>query len=69
MFYLEGELLKRVEACVRDAHDKLMESIKLRALEDKWRPVNFVNRNSVIRFTDDMKDVGIASVDAYLYGD
>ena len=68
MFYLEGELRSRVEACLRDAREKLMESVKLRASEDKWRPVNFVNRNGVSRFSDDMKDLGIISVEAWIYG-
>lgn len=68
MFYLEGELRSRVEACLRDAREKLMESVKLRALEDKWKPVNFVNENGVARLIDDMRDLGISLIDAWIYG-
>lgn len=67
-FYLESELRAPVERCLRDAREKLMESIKLRALEDKWRPVNLVNKNGIARFADDMNEVGIASIHSWVYG-
>jgi len=67
-FYLENELRGQVERCLRDAREKLMESIKLRALEDKWRPVNLVNKNGIARFADDMSEIGIASIHSLVYG-
>nr|CAG4636815.1 EOG090X021B [Ceriodaphnia reticulata]SVE72797.1 EOG090X021B [Ceriodaphnia reticulata] len=66
-FYLESELRAPVERCLRDAREKLMESIKLRALEDKWRPVNLVNKNGIARFADDMNEIGIASIHSWVY--
>nr|SVE74045.1 EOG090X021B [Daphnia barbata] len=66
-FYLENELRGQVERCLRDAREKLMESIKLRALEDKWRPVNLVNKSGIARFADDMSEIGIASIQSWVY--
>ena len=57
-----------MERCLRDAREKLMESIKLRALEDKWRPMNHVNKNGIARFAEDMNEVGIASIHSWVYG-
>ena len=68
-FYLESELRVPVERCLRDAREKLMESVKLRALEDKWRPVNFNSKAGLARFSDDMNEMGIASVHAWVYDD
>nr|CAG4641498.1 EOG090X021B [Eurycercus lamellatus] len=66
-FYLEGELRMPVERCLRDAREKLMESVKLRALEDKWRPVNFNSKTGLARFADDMNEIGVASIHAWVY--
>nr|SVE76248.1 EOG090X021B [Daphnia longispina] len=66
-FYLENELRGQVERCLRDAREKLMESIKLRAFEDKWRPVNLVNKSGIARFADDMSEIGIASIHSWVY--
>jgi hypothetical protein len=67
-FYLESELRGQVERCLRDAREKLLESIKLRALEDKWRPVNLVNKSGIARFADDLSEIGIASIHSLVYG-
>jgi len=67
-FYLESELRMPVERCLREAREKLMESIKLRAVEDKWRSVNMGNKIGLMRFSDDMKDIGIASIHHLVYG-
>lgn len=67
-YYLEAELQSSVERWLRDGREKLIESVKLRALEDKWRPINLVNKAGVQRFTDDMNEVGIASVQPWIYG-
>ncbi|EFX81943.1 hypothetical protein DAPPUDRAFT_195921 [Daphnia pulex] len=66
-FYLESELRGQVERCLRDAREKLLESIKLRALEDKWRPVNLVNKSGIARFADDLSEIGIASIHSLVY--
>lgn len=67
-FFLEAELRAPVERCLRDSREKLMESIKLRAIEDKWRPFNFTNKTAVQRFADDMKEIGITSIQPWIYG-
>ena len=45
-----------------------MESIKLRATEDKWRPVNMTNKMGLMRFSADMSEIGIASIHSWVYG-
>ena len=67
-FYLENELRKTVDRCLGDAREKLMESIKLRATEDKWRPVNMTNKMGLMRFSADMSEIGIASIHSWVYG-
>ena len=68
-YYLEGELRGPVERWLRDAREKLIESVKLRALEDKWRPVNLMNKSGIQRFADDMNEIGIVSVHSWIYGE
>lgn len=67
-FYLEGELSGLAERCLRDTREKLIESVKLRALEDKWRPMNFSNKSGIQRFVDDMIEIGITSIHPWIYG-
>nr|CAG4646074.1 EOG090X021B [Macrothrix elegans] len=68
-FYLEAELRSPIERCLRDAREKLLESVKLRASEDKWRPVNFVNKNGLVRFSEDMNEIGITPIQPWIYDD
>lgn len=68
-FYLEGELSGLAERCLRDTREKLIESVKLRALEDKWRPMNFSNKSGIQRFVDDMIEIGITSIHPWIYDD
>jgi len=67
-FFLEGEIRMPVERCLADAREKLMESVKVRALEDKWRPISFANKSGLRRFADvNMGEIGITSIDAWVY--
>lgn len=46
-----------------------MESVKVRALEDKWRPISFANKSGLRRFADvNMSEIGVTSIDAWVYG-
>lgn len=68
-FFLEGEIRLPVERCLADAREKLMESVKVRALEDKWRPISFANKSGLRRFADvNMSEIGVTSIDAWVYG-
>ena len=68
-FFLEGEIRIPVERCLADAREKLMESVKVRALEDKWRPISFANKSGLRRFADvNMSEIGVTSIDAWVYG-
>nr|CAG4645380.1 EOG090X021B [Lynceus sp. MCZ IZ 141354] len=66
-FALEAEVATSIERCLRESRDKLIDAIKLRALEDKWKPINLASKNGVQRFVDDMKDIGISTIAANIY--
>lgn len=68
IFYLESELRSPIERCLREAREKLLESVKLRALEDKWRPSNFANKNGILRLSEDLNEIGISSIQPWIYG-
>ena len=51
-----------------DAREKLMESVKVRAIEDKWRPISFANKSGIRRLANDMNEIGVTSIEAWVYG-
>lgn len=65
-FYLDKHLKTDVERIIAEIRDKLLEAIKLRAAEDKWLSQNMQNKLKIIKFSEDMRDNGISSVDKYL---
>jgi len=66
-FFLEGEIRLPVERCLMDAREKLMESVKVRAIEDKWRPISFANKSGIRRLANDMNEIGVTSIEAWVY--
>lgn len=67
-FVLDAQVTPQIEKVILDARDKMLEAIRLRAQEEKWRPINFQNKAGVTKFLDDMVDIGIASIHTYIYG-
>lgn len=62
---LTPELLTRTQA----AGDTQMEAIKHRAVDDKWRPVNFQRKESLERFGQEMREMGFQGVTEFYMDD
>ncbi|XP_035221386.1 exocyst complex component 8-like, partial [Stegodyphus dumicola] len=68
-FVLNELLCSHVERLVTEMKDKLLEAIKLRANDDKWRPQNLQNAANSKKLLDDLREMGIDSAELYLYDD
>nr|CAG4651628.1 EOG090X021B [Triops cancriformis] len=68
-FALWSELGQWCERSLKEGRDKLLEAIKLRALEEKWRPLTLPSRQAVLRLQEDLEAVGVASLHTYIYDD
>lgn len=68
MFALHTLLLKDVEKWIRDGRDKMIEAVKLRGQEDTWKTMKFENKDQLNKFIEDMNDIGIANIQAYVMG-
>lgn len=66
-FVLEKLLRNDVERIITDSRDKALEAIKLRAAEDRWRPQNLQNRAGIQKLADDMSNLGVVDITAYVY--
>lgn len=66
-FVLNNSLQRYVERIISESRDKLLEAIKLRSNEDKWRAQNHQNTMNLKKFLDDMKDIGIDNMEAYVF--
>lgn len=52
---------------LRDARDKLIDSIKLRALDDKWIPMNLHSKSSLGRCIQEHAQMGL-NLESYVSG-
>ncbi|KAG1670499.1 Exocyst complex component 8 [Nymphon striatum] len=66
-FLLDTQVTPQIKKVILDARDKMLEAIRLRSQEEKWRPMNHQNKAGITKFLDDMKDIGIASIHTYIY--
>ncbi|KAG7174002.1 Exocyst complex component 8-like [Homarus americanus] len=65
-FALHTLLLRDVEKWIRDGRDKMIEAVKLRGQEDTWKTQKFENKDQLNKFIEDMNDIGIANIQAYI---
>ncbi|XP_023224533.1 exocyst complex component 8-like [Centruroides sculpturatus] len=63
---LDNLLQSDIERIIKESKDKLLEAINVRAVEDKWRKQNHQNKAGVMKFVDDMADLGITNVHNYV---
>lgn len=49
-YQLDGLLRSPLQRALSDARDKAVEAVKLRAVEDKWRPTNLGNKDALTKF-------------------
>ncbi|XP_060528320.1 exocyst complex component 8 [Cylas formicarius] len=67
-YQLDGALRAPLAKSLRDARDKLIDSVKLRAIEDKWIPLNLVTKSALARCLHEYEQFGLR-LDAYVTGD
>ncbi|XP_015927483.1 exocyst complex component 8 [Parasteatoda tepidariorum] len=66
-FVLNDLLAGQVERLVTEMRDKLLEAVKLRANDDKWRPQNLQTPANTKKLMDDLREMGISNVEVYHY--
>ncbi|KAJ9594195.1 hypothetical protein L9F63_014355, partial [Diploptera punctata] len=64
-YQLDGVLRSPLTRALKDAQEKLVDAVKLRAVEDKWRPMNLHSKAGLTKFLQEMSDIGIASIHTY----
>nr|CAD7398301.1 unnamed protein product [Timema cristinae] len=67
-YQLDGLLRTPLTRALRDSREKLVDAVKLRAAEDKWRPLNLQNKAGLGKFLQEMSDIGIASIHTHVTG-
>ncbi|KAJ8935083.1 hypothetical protein NQ314_013028 [Rhamnusium bicolor] len=67
-YQLDGALRSPLTKALRDARDKLIDSIKLRTLDDKWIPMNLHSKSALARCLQEHSNMGL-KLDSYVTGD
>ncbi|PSN36893.1 hypothetical protein C0J52_11426 [Blattella germanica] len=68
-YQLDGLLRTPLTRALKDSREKLVDAVKLRAAEDKWRPMNLHSKAGLNKLVQEMSDIGIASIHTYVTGD
>ncbi|XP_018562650.1 exocyst complex component 8 [Anoplophora glabripennis] len=67
-YQLDGALRSPLTRGLREARDKLIDSIKLRSLDDKWIPMNLHSKSAVARCLQEHSNMGL-ELSSYITGD
>ncbi|ENN75228.1 exocyst complex component 8 [Dendroctonus ponderosae] len=67
-YKLDGQLRKFINTALNEHRDKFIDSIKLRANEDKWIPMNFKTKGALTRCLQEHEKMGL-KLDSYVSGD
>ncbi|XP_030749677.1 exocyst complex component 8 [Sitophilus oryzae] len=67
-YQLDGALRSSFVKALRDTREKLVDSMKLRASEDKWIPMNLVSKASLAKYLQEYSNMGL-KLDFYVTGD
>lgn len=67
-YQLDGTLRSSLIKALKDARDKLIDSIKLRVLEDKWNPMNLHSKSALSRFIHEYALIGVY-LESFISGD
>ncbi|CAG9859377.1 unnamed protein product [Phyllotreta striolata] len=68
-YQLDGALRSSLMKALKDARDKLIDSIKLRVLDDKWIPINLHSKSALSRCVQEYSQMGLTNVGSYVSGD
>lgn len=67
-FQLEGQLSTPLTRALYETRDKLVDSVKLRAAEDNWHPLNLNSRQALDRLNTEFCDHGLPSIKPFVTG-
>ncbi|KAL0277788.1 UNVERIFIED_CONTAM: hypothetical protein PYX00_004953 [Menopon gallinae] len=67
-YQIDGMLHRSITITLQDSKDKLLESIKHRSAEEKWRPMNLQNKNNLNKLIQELTDLGLPMVHNYIKG-
>eukprot|EP00096_Caligus_rogercresseyi_P015340 TRINITY_DN7788_c0_g1_i1.p1 TRINITY_DN7788_c0_g1~~TRINITY_DN7788_c0_g1_i1.p1 ORF type:complete len:751 (-),score=187.76 TRINITY_DN7788_c0_g1_i1:627-2591(-) len=68
-FLIDGRIRQNIERTICEHRDKHVETVKLRATDDKWEPINCFNHSGKEKFISEMTAAGIPSIRAYIIDD
>lgn len=68
-YQLDGQLRGPLSRALRETREKLVDAVKMRAAEDRWRPTNFQSKSGLKKFLQEMSDIGIASMHSHVTGE
>lgn len=66
-YQLDGALRSPLTRALREARDKLIDSIKLRSIDDKWIPMNLHSKSAVTRCLQEHSNMGL-ELSSYITG-
>lgn len=66
-YQLDGVLITPLIKALLDTRDKLIDSVKVRALEDKWIPTNLNSKIGLNRCLSEHKEMGL-ELELYITG-
>lgn len=67
-YQVDGALRTYITKALKDAKDKLCDSVKVRASEDKWIPTNLKSKTGLTKFLQEYSEMGL-KLDSYITGD
>nr|XP_023022434.1 exocyst complex component 8 [Leptinotarsa decemlineata] len=67
-YQLDGSLMSSLTKALKDARDKLIDSVKLRAIDDKWIPINLHSKSALARCLQEHAQMGL-HLESYITGD
>lgn len=68
-YQLDGQLRQPLVRLLRETREKLVDAVKMRAVEDRWRPTNLQNKAGLQRFLQEMSEIGIENLESQVTGD
>ena len=67
VFILDKSLKSDIERVIHDSSEKLIEAVKLRIKDDRWEGQDFKNKPALSKFLEEMKEVGLRSMEEYVH--
>lgn len=67
-YQLDGAFRTPLTRAVRDTRDKLIDSVKLRSIDDKWIPTNLRSKSGLARCLQEHGEMGL-NLESYVTGD